>query len=180
MNITGGKYNSRQVKAPSCDKVRPTLSKIRESVFNMLISYSNFENSSFLDLFSGSGIISLEAISRGFKYVLSVEKNIKTANIIKENFSQLNIKPNLIINDAIITLDSLKDKFDVIYIDPPYKEVELYNKALNKIILNEILTDNGIIITESQKNIIFNIPEELTKIKEKTYGDTNINIFKRK
>ena len=178
MNITGGKFNSRKVTAPDSDKVRPTLSKIRESVFNMLSSLIDFENAVFLDAFSGSGIISLEAVSRGFKKVISIEKNFKTAKIIKENFSQLEIEPNLIIKDAVSFFDKTDEKFDVIYLDPPYKEVELYNKTLKRISERGLLNENGVIIAESQKGIEYEVPEKFLLIKEKLYGDTVIKIFR--
>ena len=177
MNITGGKFNSRKVTAPDSDKVRPTLSKIRESVFNMLSSLIEFENSIFLDAFSGSGIMSLEAISRGFKKVISVEKDFKTAKIIKENFALIGLEPNLIIKDVIKALDIIEDKFDVIYLDPPYKNIELYNKTLKKIADNKILNEKGIIVVESQKGTEYEIPEDFSLIKEKTYGDTIIRIL---
>ena len=149
MNITGGKYNSRKIKAPNSDFVRPTLSKIRESVFNILNSRVNFSSSRFLDLFSGSGIMSLEAVSRGFKEVISVEKDCKTAKIIKENFAQLDLTPNLIIKDALIALESMGNPFNAVYIDPPYSAVELYSKVLFKIAQKNLLTKNGIIITDN-------------------------------
>ena len=177
MNITGGKFNSRKVIAPDSDKVRPTLSKIRESVFNILSSLIDFESSTFLDAFSGSGIISLEAVSRGFKNVISIEKDYKTARIIKENFIQLGLEPNLIIKDIVYFLHKTVEKFDVIYLDPPYKNVELYNKSLKIIADKEILNKNGVIVTESQKGIEINIPEVFSLTKEKNYGDTVIRIY---
>ena len=180
MNITGGKYNSRYIKAPDSDKVRPTLSKIRESVFNILQAKINFEEAVFLDAFSGSGIMSLEAISRGFKSVISIEKDFKTAKFIKENFKQLELEPNLIIGDTTKILDKLIEQFDVIYLDPPYKDVELYNKTLNKIVEKNLLKNDGFIIVESQKGVEYTIPQELSLIKEKTYGDTNIIFFTNK
>ena len=178
MNITGGKFNSRKVTAPDSDKVRPTLSKIRESVFNMLSSLIDFEKAAFLDTFSGSGIISLEAVSRGFKKVILIEKDYKTAKIIKENYAQLGLEPNLIIKDAVSFLDKIDEKFDVIYLDPPYKEVELYNKTLKKIYERGLLNENGVIIAESQKGIKYEVPENFLLIKEKIYGDTVIKIFR--
>ena len=90
MNITAGIYKGRKIITPDEKYVRPTLSKIRMSVFNILYSYfENFEGLSFLDMFGGSGIIGLEAISRGFKDVIVFEKDKKTAQIIKKNYENL-------------------------------------------------------------------------------------------
>ena len=178
MNITGGKFNSRKVFVPDSDKVRPTLSKIRESVFNMLSSLIDFENANFLDVFSGSGIISLEAVSRGFKKVVSIEKDYKTAKVIMKNFAQLDLIPNLIVKDAVKALDKIEEKFDVIYLDPPYKEIDLYNTIFKIIADKELLTSNGVIITESQKETEYIVPRRFSLIKEKTYGDTLIKIYR--
>ena len=177
MNITGGKFNSRKVIAPTTDKVRPTLSKIRASIFNTLSAYTDFKNASFLDAFAGSGIMSLEAVSRGFKEVITIEKDIKTAKIIKENFKQLNLTPNLIIRDATKVIGELKEQFDIIYLDPPYKNLELYNTTLNKIVENKILKVGGIVIVESQKTLEYNVPSDFTLMKEKIYGDTKVSFY---
>ena len=88
MQITGGKYNSRKIKTPEFDNIKPTLSKTRQGIFNTLSAMTEFENKVFIDMFSGSGIMSLEAYSRGFK-VISFEKDKKTALAIKETFKSL-------------------------------------------------------------------------------------------
>lgn len=178
MNITGGKYNSRVVKAPDLKLVRPTLSKIRAGIFNVLSSMINFETSSFLDAFSGSGIMALEAISRGFNNVLLIEKNPKVAKQIKDNFAIFNLKPNLIIKDTVKAMESLATSFDVIFIDPPYSNIELYTNTINKIMEKNLLTVNGIIIVEHQKDLnSFIIHKKLKLIKNKLYGDTSVKLY---
>ena len=87
MNITGGKYNGRKVAAPDENITRPTLSKVRMGVFNTLFSIlGEFGGKCFLDLFGGSGIMGLEALSRGFEEVTVCEKNPKSVQIIKKNY----------------------------------------------------------------------------------------------
>ena len=181
MNITGGKYNSRKVIAPDTDKVRPTLSKIRESIFNVIASEMDLCGASFLDTFSGSGIMSLEAISRGFLDVVSIEKHYQTASLIKSNFMNLGLKPNLIIKDAIKALDELTQKFDIIFIDPPYEKINLYQNSLLKIAENNLLNDGGIIIVECKADINFpDLPPKICLYKEKKYGETLIKFLKLK
>ena len=85
MNITGGKYKGQKITAPDENITRPTLSKVRMSVFNTLQAMVEFEGLSFLDMFSGSGIMALEALSRGFGKILLIEKNRKVYNITKSN-----------------------------------------------------------------------------------------------
>ena len=88
MNITSGIYNGRKIISPDPKITRPTLSKTRMSVFNTLLSIlGSFEKKSFLDVFGGSGIMGLEAISRGFYDVKVYELNKKTAEIIKKNYT---------------------------------------------------------------------------------------------
>ncbi len=179
MNITGGKYNSIKIKAPESDSVRPTLSKIRAGIFNSLSTFIDFENSSFLDCFAGSGIISLEAVSRGFKRVVAIEKDFKTAKIIKENFKSVKETPNLIIKDTLKVLGTLNENFDVIYLDPPYMLTDLYEKTVDKIIKNNLLNKDGLIMVECKKdNKNFTFNNKLNLIKERTYGDTSVFYFK--
>lgn len=147
MIITAGKYKGRKVTAPDEKIVRPTLSKIRESIFNVLFSLGGFEGKSFLDMFAGSGIMGLEALSRGFENVLALEKNPKVAKILKENYGNLKIKPNFILGDSLKLLAKLDEKFDVIYIDPPYFS-GIYEESLEKIKENSLLKKDGIVILE--------------------------------
>ena len=86
MNITAGKYKGQKIVAPDENITRPTLSKVRMSVFNTLQAMIDFDGSSFLDMFAGSGIMGLEAISRGFSDVSVFEKNPKVAQILKKNY----------------------------------------------------------------------------------------------
>lgn len=122
MNITGGKFNGRVIKAPDATLARPTLSKVRMAVFNTLYSFlEGFDKKSFLDVYSGSGIMGLEALSRGFERVIGIEKNRKVLEIVKSNYKTLGLSPNLILGDSLKVLKRFENEFfDVIYIDPPY------------------------------------------------------------
>ena len=89
MNITGGKFKGRKISAPDERITRPTLSKIRMGVFNSLYSkFGEFNNLTFLDVFGGSGIMGLEALSRGFLAVTVIEQNKKSGIILKKNYEQ--------------------------------------------------------------------------------------------
>lgn len=178
MNITGGKYNRQKITAPDENITRPTLSKVRMSVFNTLASLIDFEGKSFLDIYAGSGIMGLEAVSRGFEKLVAIEKNKKVYNIIKSNFEKYN-KDNdikLILGDSINVCKKLAEKFDVIYIDPPYFS-GIYEKSLETV---KNLCKN-IIILEHVTDI--NISDDFEIIKQKKYGDkfiTFLNINSKK
>ena len=138
MYLTGGQYKGSKIEAPK--SARPTLSKVRESVFNILMAYAQ-ENSSFLDMFAGSGIMGLEALSRGYK-VKEIEINSKNAELIKKNYAKIKQKPDLTVANALNY--KTETKFDIIYIDPPWQAD--YSTIIIKAV--ELLNKNGLIIIE--------------------------------
>lgn len=170
MNISGGIYKGRKVITPDESITRPTLSKVRMGVFNSLYSIlGDFKNMTFLDVFGGSGIMGLEAISRGFKSSTVIEIDKKSANIIKNNYTLLGLKPDLIIGNSLNIIPKLKNKYNVAYVDPPYYE-GLYNQ-----IIECVKTKADIIIIEHPKNeniMVNNI------IKQKKYGDKIITYLR--
>lgn len=170
MNITGGKYNGRKIQAPDEKITRPTLSKVRMSVFNVLYSLlGDFEGKIFLDMFGGSGVMGLEALSRGFKSVIVFEKNKQAADVIRKNYKALNEPLNLTLGDSIKLIKKITQAVDVIYIDPPYLE-GIYQASL------ENLPEHKIIILEHVVDIDltgFNV------IKQKKYGDKYITFIEK-
>lgn len=171
MQITGGKYNSRKIKTPDYENIKPTLSKTRQGIFNALNTMITFDNKVFIDMFAGSGIMGFEALSRGFR-VISMEKDKKTALAVKECFKALNIEPEIYFGDALKNISKINVKADVIFIDPPY-DSDLYEKSLAAIKSNNILEKDGIIILEHplEKIIDYN---SFQLLKNKTYGNKQI------
>lgn len=174
MIITGGTYKGRKIIAPDENYTRPTLSKVRQGVFNTLFSLiGDFEGKSFLDLFGGSGIMGIEAISRGFDEVLVFEKNIKVAKILKKNYLSLGLSQNLIIGDSLKFLKKIDKNFDVIYIDPPYYS-GIYDEVFH--ILSSLEFLKSIIIVEHTED--FNL-KNFEFIKEKTYGGKRVSFIRK-
>ena len=173
MIITGGKYKGRKIIAPDEKITRPTLSKVRQGVFNILYSLiGDFEEKSFLDLFGGSGIMGLEALSRGFSNVTVFEKNPKVAQIIKKNYTTLNLIPNLKIGDSLKLIDKHTKNFDVIYIDPPYYS-GVYEDVFNK--LKIMRSKKTLFIAEHDAELSI---DEYELIKNKNYGGKIISIYR--
>ena len=167
MIITGGKYKGQKVLAPDERITRPTLSQVRMGVFNTLYSLmGSFEGKSFLDLFGGSGIMGLEALSRGFEEVLVIEKNPKSAAIIKKNYKKLKLEAELIIGDSLKLIKKITKAYDVIYIDPPY-ESGIYEKIL------PLIKTNSIVVVEHSTSINAGI----LPLKEKNYGGKKVSFF---
>ena len=172
MNITGGIYNRQKITAPDENITRPTLSKVRMSVFNTLSCLMNFENKSFLDMYAGSGIMGLEALSRGFCSIVAIEKNKKIYNVIKSNFLRYekNNDLKLILGDSLGICKKSDKKFDVIYIDPPYYS-GIYEKSLEAI---KNIAAN-IVILEHVVDV--DIPPYYKVLKQKKYGDKYITFL---
>lgn len=170
MIITAGKFKGRKITAPDENITRPTLSKVRMAVFNTLQSLIDFEGSAFLDMYAGSGIMGLEALSRGFERALAIEKNPKVTSVIKTNFKNFEIAPKLILGDSLKIITKLNENFDVIYIDPPYFS-GIYEKSLEA----TKLLNPKIIILEHITDVDFSNYEV---IKQKTYGDKCITFLK--
>lgn len=172
MIITGGKYKGRKILAPDEKITRPTLSKVRQGVFNALFSeIGEFGGKCFLDLFGGSGIMGLEALSRGFSEVVVFEKNPKIAQVLKKNYATLGIAPNLKIGDSLKLIEKLDKDFDVIYIDPPYFS-GVYEEVFYR--LGETARQDTIIIAEHSEPL--NI-QDFTLIKERIYGGKIVSFW---
>jgi 16S rRNA (guanine(966)-N(2))-methyltransferase RsmD len=146
LRITGGKYLNRRIKCPP-GIIRPAMDMMRESMFSILGDLSGL---SFLDLFSGSGIVGIEAASRNAENVTLVEKDRQKKTIILSNLSFVESKIDLILYPAIRFIKTCKSTFDIIYLDPPFN---MKNK-MDYILLiaeKEILNPDGIIFIHIPK-----------------------------
>ena len=121
MRIISGKARGTKLYTLEGNITRPTLDRVKESVFNII--QNNIIESVFVDLFSGSGAIGLEAASRGAKKVILCEKDKNAANIIKKNIEKTHLNENTILYNMNYEkmIEKLNEKIDIIYIDPPYK-----------------------------------------------------------
>ncbi len=147
LQIIGGKHKRRKLNAPKTDLVRPTASRLREALFS--ICQHHIEGARFLDLFAGSGAIGLEALSRGASHATFVEQARPSLSTIKQNIELLGEKENttLIAADVLAAIPKLKDRFDLIYVDPPYGK-GLGAEVLSLLDKHPLLTDGGIIFIE--------------------------------
>ena len=176
MIITAGQFKGQKIVAPDENITRPTLSKVRMSVFNTLQAIMDYENKTFLDMFSGSGIMGLEALSRGFGAVVAFEKNPKVASVLKKNAEFLhkykksdNYK--LFVGDGLKLPAKINQKFDCIYIDPPYFS-GVYEESLNAI--KDFAC--GVIILEHVTDVDFCGFEV---IKQKKYGNKFLTFLQK-
>jgi 16S rRNA (guanine966-N2)-methyltransferase len=181
MRIISGTFRGKKILEPKDIKTRPLKDLTKESIFNIL-SHSNkfkidLENSNILDLFSGVGSFGIECLSRGAKYVVFAEKYNGVLPVLKKNLQSLKSVENYEILEKNIYdinfLKSLDKKFDIVFMDPPYRDKDI-NLLLDNINYQKILNENGILILHRHKDEKDLIPNKLKIIEEKKYGLSKI------
>ena len=181
MRIISGKFKGKKILEPNDLNTRPLKDLTKESIFNVIKHSNKFtinlENSEILDLFSGTGSFGIECISRGAKFVTFVENYEGILPILKKNLANLKSASNYLIVEKNIfnnlNLKEFKKQFDIIFLDPPYKEKEL-NKLLSFLINEKILNQNGIIVIHRHKKQIDSLPNQINILEEKKYGISKI------
>ena len=178
MRIIAGKYKRTPLVSLEGDITRPTKDMVKEALFDTL---QVLEGETFLDLFSGSGAIGIEAISRGCKKVVFNDINKQAIKIIETNLNKINEQARVLNLDYEECLFKLNETpFDYIFLDPPYAFIE-YDKVFELIDKYHLLSKNGIIIAEVRKDIILN--EEYNNVilyKEKKYGISKLLYYRKK
>tara|TARA_X000000368_G_C22994620_1_gene696008 strand:- start:471 stop:1034 length:564 start_codon:yes stop_codon:yes gene_type:complete len=181
MRIIGGSFKGKKILQPDDTLTRPLKDLTKESIFN-IINHSNkfsinLNYAYILDLFSGVGSFGIECLSRGAKKVIFVERYEKVLSILKKNLESLRLINNYEILEKNIDeeniFSNLVNEFDVIFLDPPYKDKNLF-KILFKIEKNKILKKNGIIIIHRHKNEKDIFPPNFRILEEKKYGISKI------
>ena len=182
MRIIAGIHRSRTIKTLEGTNTRPTANKVKEAVFNSIGPYF-YDDKIMLDLFSGSGSVGLEAISRGMGKVIFNDFNLQAYKLIKDNIETLKcVDQSIIFNmDYMNVLNKVNNdnyQFDYIFLDPPYhlNAIDIILKFIDD---NNLLKENGVIVCESLKKDEFNYDyQNIIKFKDKNYGITKITYFK--
>lgn len=174
MKVISGFLKGRNITGFNIDGTRPTMDRVKESVFASIQDY--LKGSIVLDLFAGSGNLGIECISNYAKFVYFNDNNIESVKVIKKNLSNFNILNAKVLNlDYLKCLNTLDEKFDLIFLDPPYK-MNVISNILDIIIKKDLLTKNGLVICESESEITYN-NYELYKFKK--YGSKKVYILRR-
>lgn len=183
MRITGGLLNGRVLGTLSGMNIRPTSSKVRQAVFNIIGN----DTSGFhvMDIFAGTGIMGIEALSRGAEWAMFFDNSVRSVELIRKNLELcgLNDRGYVVkgdIKDRIPRHDKLeKGVIDLVFIDPPYGK-DLISGVIMSIVKAEIMADNGLIVTESKKGD--ELPDRAGDFilnKTRIYGETKIDIYER-
>lgn len=178
MRVITGKYKGRHFDIPRTFKARPTTDFAKENIFNVLTGYIDLEDTEALDLFSGTGSITLELLSRGCSHVTSVELDRDHFRFIKECVTKLNLpQPSPWIGikgDVFRFLRSCRQQYDFIFADPPYALKEL--PQIPDLILSDKLQPEGIFVFEHGKDQDFS--QHPCFVDHRQYGSVNFSIFK--
>lgn len=181
MRVISGFLKGRNIKGYDIDGTRPTMDRVKESVFGII--QNNLKDSTCLDLFCGSGNLGIEAISNGSKLCYFVDNNIKAIKVVEENIKNFNIKPN----SKVLNFDYKKSlkyfnenniTFDLIFVDPPY-DYHVIEKVIKYVDEYNLLNDNGLLILEFEKENLEESYNNLKLIKSKKYSWKYVYIYKK-
>ena len=180
MKVISGLYKGRNLQGFDIDGTRPTMDRVKESLFGMI--QNELDDSVVLDLFSGSGNLGIEALSEGAKFAYLCDHNHKALKVIESNIQMIGISNVKVMGmDYLKCLSFLHDEnitFDIIFLDPPY-QTNYIEKSICKIEEYSLLKDQGIIICESDSIDKIVYSDSFTCIKNRNYGDKTIVILRK-
>lgn len=176
MRIIAGKLKGLKLNEFDAENIRPTIDRVREAIFSKIQFRIN--GAKVLDLFCGTGAVSLEFLSRGANVVM-VDNNPNSEGVIRANFKKAKLTPNLITCDYLVALEKLKtEQFDIVFLDPPFAS-DFGQKAVDYIAKNNMLSDNGIIVFEHIVGKELVLPECLKMIDKKKYGTVEVSYLEK-
>lgn len=179
MRIVSGNYGGRPIKTLDGKTTRPTSDKVRGAMFNMIGPY--FEGGRVLDLFTGSGGLSIEAVSRGMSSAVLVERDRRAQAIVQENIRMTKEaeKFQLMKMEAQQALQLLDGQFDLVFLDPPYAKEEIV-ATITELCEKKLLAEDVMVVCETDKNV--DLPEEVADVgiwKQKVYGISKVTVYVR-
>lgn len=176
MRIISGKHKKRVIRPPKQFKERPTTDRAKEGLFNILQNRYDLDELRILDLFSGTGNIAYEFCSRSEAKVTAVEKDGRLSRFIVQNAIELGMERLNVENDDVLRfLDRYKGSCDLIFADPPYGELELYDRLLEKVMEGKLLKKGGVLILEHDERYR---PEEGPGFEEtRHFGGSRFSFF---
>ena len=177
MRIISGSKRGHKLYGFDGMDIRPTTDRVKESMFNLIQDF--VPQSRVLDLFAGSGALGFEALSRGAEFGVLVDKDKNSLALIKKNNNALGFSNLEIVNsEAMNFLDNTKKEFSLIFLDPPYNK-GFIAPIIRKISDRKILSQDGIVVLESDLSDEHGDFEGLIKLKQKKYGRTYVTVYKR-
>ena len=178
MRIIAGKLRGRRLNPPQSLPVRPTTDMARESLFNILNNYVDYEVCSVLDLFAGTGAMSLEFVSRGVRDVTAIDINSQCVDFIKQSANQFAVSNLRVVRaDVFDLLKRANRRFDIVFADPPYA-IEGLTSLPDLVFAKDLLTEDGMFILEHPREYQFD--EHPHFWQHRNYGKVNFTFFASK
>lgn len=182
MRVISGDFKGRRLISLNGDSTRPTTDKVKESIFNRIGPY--FDNEKVLDLFSGSGSLAIEAISRGCSKAVCIDNNFKAVKIIKENVELVKATDKIDVKKmsaemAINQSSEKKELFDLVFLDPPYR-LDVIPRLIELMEEQKIVSSNCIIICETDNSK--ELPQQIVSFfcyNSQNYGNTKVSLYRR-
>lgn len=183
MRISAGRFRGRQLKTPKGDATRPTSGMVRETLFNILTP--KLPEARVLDLFAGSGSVGLEALSRGAAAAVLVEKARPALACLKENIALLDVAAQaavmpLPVDRALEELARAGERFDLIFLDPPFADADAYRRVLEAVAGTTLLAEDGVLVAQHDARLP--LPDAvgpLTRTRERKIGDNALSFYRR-
>ena len=177
MRIITGIYKGRHFEVPRTFKARPTTDFAKENLFNVLRAYVDFEDTSALDLFGGTGSISLELLSRGCRRVMTIEKDRRHFAFIQQCQRALGDEAwTPMCGDALRFIERCGESFDLVFADPPYALPEL-GELPDRVMQSALLKEGGLFVLEHGKNYDFSNRPDF--VEHRAYGSVNFSFFRK-
>ncbi len=182
MRVIAGSVKGRRLKAPAGLHTRPITDMIKEALFN--VWGPDIYDAAVLDLFAGSGSVGIEALSRGASKVVFVDNDINAIQTIKENLSNCGLKNGLEVlnNDVFRVIELLSrhgQKFNYIYVDPPFTNARIFNEVMLVLGRANILEDDGVLVIRAQKQKeMAESFHSLAKYRQINYGESNLHYYR--
>lgn len=183
MRVIAGKFRSRTLKSLEGHQTRPTYDRLKETLFNVLVSAGKVEGCAWADLFAGTGSIGIEALSRGAASVHFAESGAKPAQVLRQNLSALQLEAEISESDAAHALRQWERaglRFDVCFLDPPYGLHGAYGEILRTISGGELLQEDGVVVAEHDKRFDPGEGEgNLRRYRLLKQGDSALSFYRR-
>ncbi|KRL67872.1 16S rRNA (guanine(966)-N(2))-methyltransferase RsmD [Companilactobacillus versmoldensis] len=180
MKVISGSFRGLNLKPVPGKNTRPTSGKVKEAMFSMITPY--FKQGIALDLFAGTGSLGIEAVSRGYEKAYLVDKAYKAINVISENVEKTRHAEQFSImkrsaNDALLSFSEQSLKFDLVFLDPPYR-MKITEDLIKTMIDNNLLADNAIIVDETDYDVDLVGLGSVELLRKKDYKDTKVVLYK--
>jgi 16S rRNA (guanine966-N2)-methyltransferase len=179
LRVTGGSLRGRKIMVPAHGEARYTSSKVRAAVFNLIGDVTGYN---VLDLFAGSGSLSIEALSRGARHIVSIEKSKSMVDVLKENLRRLGLDKDCVVLNmdviyALPTLSKRGDSYDLILMDPPY-DMGYISMTLDLLKKGSVCRGGPLLVVEHSKRERLPSSVDPSTVKSKAYGDTAVSVIR--